>query len=337
MILNNKMFKFSSLCIIGTIAVAMNQIISSNASFGINTITENGKERSSKVVESDNGSKVIVENSDYEVKIDNNEVNVSEFTLPVDDVTITEEEEKVDFLEGAVEGVNYNDYIDLEKYNNLGINTSGQYLNVRKGPGKKNDVVGKMPPNAGATVLSESKDDEGTVWAKVQSGDVTGYVIKTYLTAGEASKALVKEVGRLVVKVDCDILNIREKASTSSEVLFQISKGEELEIINIKDEWVEVGVDVGQETAFVSKEYVKISFELLKAIEIDELLYGYSSERIAIVNKAKMYLGNRYVYGGTSLTKGIDCSGFTMRIYEMFGYSITRTSRSQLVLIHGSG
>lgn len=41
------------------------------------------------------------------------------------------------------------------------------------------------------------------------------------------------------------------------------------------------------------------------------------------------YIGNPYVYGGTSLTKGTDCSGFTWRIYSDFGYSITRTSLSQ--------
>lgn len=48
-----------------------------------------------------------------------------------------------------------------------------------------------------------------------------------------------------------------------------------------------------------------------------------------MVAYAKKFLGNRYVYGGTSLTKGTDCSGFTMRIYQKFGYKIPRTSRSQ--------
>ena len=41
------------------------------------------------------------------------------------------------------------------------------------------------------------------------------------------------------------------------------------------------------------------------------------------------FLGNPYVYGGTSLTNGADCSGFTMRIFEHFGVSIGRTSRDQ--------
>lgn len=41
------------------------------------------------------------------------------------------------------------------------------------------------------------------------------------------------------------------------------------------------------------------------------------------------YIGNKYVYGGTSLTDGIDCSGFTYRIYQHFGYTIPRSSLSQ--------
>lgn len=48
-----------------------------------------------------------------------------------------------------------------------------------------------------------------------------------------------------------------------------------------------------------------------------------------IVSYAKKFLGNKYVYGGTSLTNGTDCSGFTMSVYAAFGYSIPRTSREQ--------
>ncbi len=54
-----------------------------------------------------------------------------------------------------------------------------------------------------------------------------------------------------------------------------------------------------------------------------------SATRTAMVAYAKQFLGNPYVYGGTSLTDGADCSGFTMRIYEHFGYSIGRSSRDQ--------
>lgn len=54
-----------------------------------------------------------------------------------------------------------------------------------------------------------------------------------------------------------------------------------------------------------------------------------SELRSAIVNYAMQFLGNPYVYGGTDLVNGADCSGFTMGVYAYFGIDITRTSRSQ--------
>lgn len=48
-----------------------------------------------------------------------------------------------------------------------------------------------------------------------------------------------------------------------------------------------------------------------------------------IAKYACQYIGNPYVYGGTSLTKGADCSGFTFRVYKDFGYSLPRTSKEQ--------
>ena len=49
----------------------------------------------------------------------------------------------------------------------------------------------------------------------------------------------------------------------------------------------------------------------------------------AVVAYAKQFIGNPYVYGGNSLTNGIDCSGFTQQIYGHFGYSLPRTSDAQ--------
>lgn len=48
-----------------------------------------------------------------------------------------------------------------------------------------------------------------------------------------------------------------------------------------------------------------------------------------IVEFALQFVGNRYVYGGTSLTKGVDCSGFVMRVYEAFGFDLPRSSYYQ--------
>lgn len=48
-----------------------------------------------------------------------------------------------------------------------------------------------------------------------------------------------------------------------------------------------------------------------------------------IASYALKFVGNPYVYGGTSLTIGADCSGFVMSVYKSFGYSLPRTSSSQ--------
>ncbi|MFR5730600.1 MAG: C40 family peptidase [Clostridium sp.] len=54
-----------------------------------------------------------------------------------------------------------------------------------------------------------------------------------------------------------------------------------------------------------------------------------SATRTAIVAYAKQFLGNPYVYGGTSLTNGADCSGFTQSVLLHFGITTGRSSRDQ--------
>ncbi len=54
-----------------------------------------------------------------------------------------------------------------------------------------------------------------------------------------------------------------------------------------------------------------------------------SGLRSEIITYAQKFVGNRYVWGGESLTNGADCSGFVQAVYGDFGYSIPRTSRDQ--------
>ena len=50
-----------------------------------------------------------------------------------------------------------------------------------------------------------------------------------------------------------------------------------------------------------------------------------------VVNFACQFVGKSYVWGGTSLTRGCDCSGFTQTVYSLFGYTIPRTAEMQLL------
>lgn len=101
-------------------------------------------------------------------------------------------------------------------------------------------------------------------------------------------------------------------------------------------DWVCVSID--DEKIFVAKEFVTFSYELKRAVSMETKATegsnssnssGQSSVRLSMVSYAKQFLGNRYVYGGTSLTNGTDCSGFTMGIYGHFGYGLPRTSSAQ--------
>ena len=54
-----------------------------------------------------------------------------------------------------------------------------------------------------------------------------------------------------------------------------------------------------------------------------------SSNGQAVVDYARQFLGNPYVYGGNSLTNGTDCSGFVKGVYAAFGINLPRTSSEQ--------
>ena len=56
---------------------------------------------------------------------------------------------------------------------------------------------------------------------------------------------------------------------------------------------------------------------------------GISDVRMAACDYALQFVGNRYVWGGTSLTNGVDCSGFTMQVMAQYGVRLSHSSRAQ--------
>jgi len=210
-------------------------------------------------------------------------------------------------------------------YTNIGVaNVESGNLNVRQEPSTDSKMVGKMPKNSVCEVL-ETIDG----WAHITSGEVEGYVNLDYLLIGPDAKLKANELVHTVVVVNTDGLNVRDEANTESAVLTQVPQGEELEYIETLDEWIKVGID--DEEAYVAAEYVTVTEKLDTAITMTELLYGagVSDVRVELVEYAKQFLGNRYVWGGTSLTKGADCSGFVLSVFKKFGVSLPHHSGSQ--------
>ena len=209
-------------------------------------------------------------------------------------------------------------------YTNLGIADVDNNLNIRAAASEDGKLIGKLPKNAACEVL----ENDGS-WAHISSGKVDGYVSADYLLTGVAAKQKAEELAVTVATVTTTSLKVRAGASTESEVITMVPEGEELEVEDVEGDWVKVLLD--DEEAYVSAEYVEVSSELDTAITMTELLYGQgvSDIRVDICQYAKEFLGNPYVWGGTSLTSGTDCSGFVMSVFQKYGVRLPRTSREQ--------
>lgn len=210
-------------------------------------------------------------------------------------------------------------------YTNLGIaNVESGNLNVRAIPSTDGKLVGKLPKNAACEIL-DSQDG----WAHIKSGEVEGYVSMEFLLTGPDAKLMANELVRTVVLVNTDGLNVREQPNTESTVLTQVLKGEELEYVETQGEWIKVAVD--SDEAYVNAEYVTVEEKLDTAITMTELLYGQgvSDVRVDLVEYAKQFVGNPYVWGGTSLTKGADCSGFVLSVFKKYGVTLSHSSKAQ--------
>jgi cell wall-associated NlpC family hydrolase len=120
---------------------------------------------------------------------------------------------------------------------------------------------------------------------------------------------------------------VRKKASTDSKIISLVGEGEDLVVNKQKGDWYKVEVD--DETGYVSADYVEISEKLPTATSVDSLSGGASGTRASLVQYALQFVGNPYVWGGTSLTNGVDCSGFTMQVYAHYGISLPHHAASQ--------
>ena len=210
-------------------------------------------------------------------------------------------------------------------YTNIGIaNVESGNLNVRETPSTDSKMVGKMPKNSACEVVEISDG-----WAHIQSGEVEGYVSTDYLLTGPDARVRANEIVRTVVVVNGDGLNVREEPDMESAILTQVASGEEMDYVETLDGWIKVAVDADE--AYVSAEYVTVEEKLDTAITMTELLYGQgvSDVRVDLVEYAKQFVGNRYVWGGTSLTKGADCSGFVLSVFKKYGISLPHHAASQ--------
>lgn len=210
-------------------------------------------------------------------------------------------------------------------YTNLGMSViSSGNLNIRQEASTDSEVIGILTNHNACELLEDAGE-----WYKVTSGKVTGYVNKQYLVTGDEAEAIAEQEIKTVATVNTETLNVRAEKSTEAAVLSQVGNSEAFTVNSVADGWVEISVD--DSVGYISQDYVTLAQALPTAKTIEQVKYGdgVSDVRASVVSYALQFVGNRYVWGGTSLEKGVDCSGFTMRILGKYGISLPHSSRAQ--------
>ena len=173
----------------------------------------------------------------------------------------------------------------------------GSYLFVRTEPSQDSEWVGKLYEADAAKVIGPVGE-----WTQIESGNVTGYVKTEYILTGESAEEKAKAiVAEKKPEVDVETLD-EAKAEELAAECFSYAESKE------------------EEAARLAEEAAKAEEEA-KAAEAETVGNGQ-----AVVDYAMQFVGNPYVWGGTSLTNGADCSGFVQSVYANFGVSMPRTS-----------
>ena len=246
-----------------------------------------------------------------------------------------------------------------KEFSKLVIAKVDNYVNVRSNPDENSEVVGKLYDKSVGTYISEQDG-----WYEINSGNVTGFVKAEFCVTGQDAVALAREVGIRIATVTTETLRVREDASLEATVLGLVPEGDELIVTEEGDEWIKVSIEEGE--GWVSKEFVDLRTDFVKAESKaeeqarlakeeaerkaaqaaaaaksqasssqnknynDASTYvqpgGGSASGNAVAHFALQFVGNPYVYGGTSLTNGADCSGFVMSVYNNFGVSLPHSS-----------
>ena len=273
----------------------------------------------------------------------------------IEDTIVVSEGYTKDLKEAAGSGLSEEE----EGFKNLVIAKVNDYVNVRDKASEEGEIVGKLYNKSVGSFIEE---EDG--WYKISSGSVEGYVKGEFCVTGDDAVDYAKEVGTRIATVTTTTLKVREKPGLEETVLGLVPIEDELIVTEELDGWVKVNIEEGD--GYVSMDYVTLSTEFVKAESVEEEKARLAKEEEArkaakeaakkkteenasskkktttdggktyanptgssgsdVAQFALQFVGNPYVYGGTSLTNGADCSGFVMSVYKNFGVSLPHSS-----------
>lgn len=235
--------------------------------------------------------------------------------------------------------------IKIEKKKVKSEDDSDEMVEIYEKDDEKSKVVGIGVDGSYVKILKKGKK-----FYKIKSDKITGYVKKENVVTGKKAKEVLIEAKDVIVKVKAKKTELRSEDSKKSKVLSNLQEKAEYPITDIsKDKkWIKVErtstmsgwVKTKDITVKIHKEYLYTPEEYDDMLEqewaanaitytLEETSLPKEGEAAEFLKYATQFLGNRYVWGGTSLTSGADCSGFTMSLFKKFGYSLSRTAAEQ--------
>jgi cell wall-associated NlpC family hydrolase len=196
-------------------------------------------------------------------------------------------------------------------------------LRVRKKQSKKADVISNVYKEETYAVTKYGKTDN---WIKLGIDEgVEGWVSTEYIDLKigyEPAITLAEEKAMLQAQAEKEA---EEEASRQAS----IAASEAAEEAETATEATTAATQTYQESKEMTTVYQQTTKQQTTAAQVEDNVSYDSATGSAVIAYAKQFLGNPYVYGGSSLTNGTDCSGFTMSVYAHFGYSLPRTSSAQ--------
>ena len=205
---------------------------------------------------------------------------------------------------------------------------STETLRLRSEASLDSETVTLLSEDERYDVLSQ---DDGFVKLKIDS-DCSGYVASDYVTISvDFDKAISLEEEReaeeaqRLAEESIAAAEAEEEAERRAEEAAEEEEDEEEYDSEDEEEEVTYSDDDSEDEEEEEEEYYEEEEE-----DDDEDYESTSATREAIVDYALSFVGQvPYVWGGTSLSSGVDCSGFVQQVYKHFGISLPRTSADQ--------
>ena len=212
------------------------------------------------------------------------------------------------------------DYFKVTKAEGTVINSN---VNVRAGANTSSSIIKTIHPGDVITIIGQNSN-----WYRLAYNNGNTYVNKEFLTGplltylpqiAEQKEAVIIAQNMYGIVTSNSGLNMRSSASGDASIIQLLPSGDVVDVLEQGSQWIKIKSFDGT-TGYVSADFLSVRSGEKPSRSVA------SSKGTQVISYAKQFIGTPYVYGGTNLNSGVDCSGFVYSVMKHFGVSLNRTS-----------